>query len=34
MNGRCQGFYCGAEVVALVATETGVDPGTLTRAPR
>jgi glycerol-3-phosphate dehydrogenase len=33
MNGRCQGFYCGAEVVALVATETGTDPGTLTRVP-
>jgi glycerol-3-phosphate dehydrogenase len=30
MNGRCQGFYCGAEVVALVAAETGTDPGTLT----
>ena len=27
MNGRCQGFYCGAEVVALVAAETGIDPG-------
>jgi glycerol-3-phosphate dehydrogenase len=33
MNGRCQGFYCGAEVVALVAAETGTDPGTLTRMP-
>ena len=34
MNGRCQGFYCGAGVVALVAAETGVDPGVLTRVPR
>ena len=34
MNGRCQGFYCGAEVVALVAAETGTDPGTLTQMPR
>jgi len=34
MNGRCQGFYCGAEVVALVADETGSDPGSLTRVPR
>jgi glycerol-3-phosphate dehydrogenase len=33
MNGRCQGFYCAAEVVALVAAETGTDPGTLTRVP-
>jgi glycerol-3-phosphate dehydrogenase len=30
MNGRCQGFYCGAEVVALVAGETGVGPERLT----
>jgi len=30
MNGRCQGFYCGAEVVALVAAETGTDPAVLT----
>ncbi|HEY4927728.1 MAG TPA: NAD(P)/FAD-dependent oxidoreductase [Acidimicrobiales bacterium] len=34
MNGRCQGFYCGAEVVAQVAAETGIDPGELTRMPR
>jgi glycerol-3-phosphate dehydrogenase len=34
MNGRCQGFYCGAEVVALVAAETGGDPDVLTRVPR
>jgi glycerol-3-phosphate dehydrogenase len=34
MNGRCQGFYCAAEVVALVAEETGVDPARLTGAPR
>jgi len=34
MNGRCQGFYCGAEVVALVAAETGTDPAALTRVPR
>jgi glycerol-3-phosphate dehydrogenase len=30
MNGRCQGFYCGAELVALVAAETGTGPGALT----
>jgi glycerol-3-phosphate dehydrogenase len=34
MNGRCQGFYCGAMVVALVASETGADPTDLTRMPR
>jgi glycerol-3-phosphate dehydrogenase len=34
MNGRCQGFYCGATVVALVAAETGIDPADLTRMPR
>jgi glycerol-3-phosphate dehydrogenase len=34
MNGRCQGFYCGAMVVALVAAETGADPIDLTRMPR
>jgi glycerol-3-phosphate dehydrogenase len=34
MNGRCQGFYCGSEVVALVAAETGTDPAALTRVPR
>ena len=34
MNGRCQGFYCGAEVVGLVAAETGIDPGVLSRVPR
>ncbi|HEY5109826.1 MAG TPA: FAD-dependent oxidoreductase [Acidimicrobiales bacterium] len=34
MNGRCQGFYCGAAVVALVAAETGTDPADLTRVPR
>jgi glycerol-3-phosphate dehydrogenase len=34
MNGRCQGNWCGAAVAALVAAETGVDPGALTRAPR
>ena len=34
MNGRCQGFYCAAQVVALVADETGVDPGELTRVVR
>ncbi len=34
MNGRCQGFYCAAEVVALVAAETGTDPTALTRAAR
>ncbi len=31
MNGRCQGFWCGAEVVATVAEETGTDPAVLTR---
>jgi glycerol-3-phosphate dehydrogenase len=31
MNGRCQGNWCGADVVALVAEETGTDPGVLTR---
>ena len=34
MNGRCQGNWCGAAVVALVASETGADPGVLTRLPR
>jgi len=34
MNGRCQGFYCAAEVVALTAAETGSDPAELTRTPR
>lgn len=34
MNGRCQGFYCGAMVVALVASETGTDPADLTQMPR
>ena len=33
MNGRCQGFYCAADVVALVAAETGADPSVLTRVP-
>ncbi len=31
MNGRCQGFYCAAEVVSLVAGETGIGPAVLTR---
>ena len=34
MNGRCQGFYCGAAVVSLVADETGTDASDLTRVPR
>ena len=34
MNGRCQGFYCGAMVVELVAAETGIDPAELTRMPQ
>jgi len=34
MNGRCQGFYCGATVVALVAAETGTDASDLTRVLR
>jgi glycerol-3-phosphate dehydrogenase len=34
MNGRCQGFYCGAEVVALTAAETGRSAGELTGVDR
>jgi len=34
MNGRCQGNWCGAEVVALVAEQTGTDPAELTRSTR
>jgi len=34
MNGRCQGFYCGAAVLALVAEETGTDPAVLARVSR
>jgi len=34
MNGRCQGFYCGAEVVALLVELTGADPAALTAVPR
>lgn len=34
MNGRCQGNWCAAEVVALVAEETGTDPYVLTRVAR
>jgi glycerol-3-phosphate dehydrogenase len=30
MNGRCQGFYCAARVVAMMAEATGVDVATLT----
>jgi len=30
MNGRCQGFYCAAHVVALMASATGIDPARLT----
>jgi glycerol-3-phosphate dehydrogenase len=30
MNGRCQGFYCGAEVVALLGELTGSTPAALT----
>ena len=30
MNGRCQGFYCGARVVAMMADATGCDVGALT----
>ena len=33
MNGRCQGFYCGADVVSLVASETGTEVAELTRVP-
>ena len=32
MNGRCQGNWCAAEVVALVAEQTGTDPAVLTRS--
>ena len=34
MNGRCQGFYCAAEVTDLVAKATGVSVGDLTRRVR
>ncbi len=34
MNGRCQGFYCAAAVVALVADETRTAESELTRVPR
>jgi len=34
MNGRCQGNWCGAAVVALVAAETGRDPDELTGLSR
>ncbi len=30
MNGRCQGFFCAAHVVAMMAEATGVDPSVLT----
>jgi glycerol-3-phosphate dehydrogenase len=30
MNGRCQGFYCAAEVVAMLASLTNREPSTLT----
>ena len=30
MNGRCQGFYCAAHVVAMMAEATGVSPSVLT----
>jgi glycerol-3-phosphate dehydrogenase len=30
MNGRCQGFYCGAEVVALLSELSGRSPAALT----
>ena len=33
MNGRCQGFYCGAAVVAMVADELSTDPSVLSRVP-
>jgi glycerol-3-phosphate dehydrogenase len=29
LNGRCQGFYCGAEVVDVVARELGTAPESL-----
>ena len=34
MNGRCQGFYCAAEVVALLADLTGATPAALTGLER
>ena len=30
MNGRCQGFYCAAHVVTMMASATGIDPARLT----
>jgi glycerol-3-phosphate dehydrogenase len=30
LNGRCQGFYCGAEVVALLSQLSGRSPAALT----
>jgi glycerol-3-phosphate dehydrogenase len=34
LMGRCQGFFCGAHVPALLAKETGVDVSELREAPR
>lgn len=34
MNGRCQGNWCGADVVALVSAESGIDPAVLCRTSR
>ena len=33
MNGRCQGFYCAAAVISLMAERTGLDPATLMEVP-
>jgi glycerol-3-phosphate dehydrogenase len=34
LAGRCQGFYCSAEIVARVSELTGIDATALTGAPR
>jgi glycerol-3-phosphate dehydrogenase len=34
LMGRCQGFFCGAHVAALLAEQTGADVGELREAPR
>jgi hypothetical protein len=31
MNGRCQGFYCGADVTEVIVTATGFSVEHLTR---
>jgi glycerol-3-phosphate dehydrogenase len=34
LMGRCQGFFCGAQVPALLADLAGLDPAALREAPR